>query len=186
MQEVQNQGKQMQDGFGTDSCGRQEDCKNMEEAMTTMMEEGFRNEGQARKQTQKEMMAGLKNEANAQQMVQNDLQAIKDKIRQLESGSGSGGTVGSDVSTAVGIWPSGTFARPPQGAVVGLNDLFMPRRMELKGWVTDDKQCSYPGVTDTEVSNLINDLHKMVPDALKKKIGSKPGTNKERGQPKLW
>ena len=64
------------------------------------------------------------------------------------------------------------------------NDLFMPRRMEFKGWVTDYKQCRYQGLT--EVSNLINDLHKMVPDALKKYtlIGSKPGTNKESGQPK--
>ena len=157
MQEVQNLGKQMQDGFATESCRSQEDYKKMEAAMTTKMEEGFRNEEQARQQAQKEIMAGLKNEANARQMVQNDLQAIKDKIRQLESGSGSGSTVGSDVSTAVGRGPSGTFARPLQGVAVRLNDLFMPRRMELKGWVTDYKQCRYQGLTDTEVSNLIND-----------------------------
>ena len=90
------------------------------------------------------------NEANARQMVQNDLQAIKDKIRQLGSGSGSGRTVGSDVSTAVGRGPTGTFARPPQGVAVRLNDLLMPRRMEFKGWVTDYKQCRYQGLTDTE------------------------------------
>ena len=35
-------------------------------------------------------MAELGNEADARQMVQNVLQAIKDKIRQLESGSCSG------------------------------------------------------------------------------------------------
>ena len=53
----------------------------------------------------------------------------KEKIRQLESGSGSGGTVGSEVSTAVGRAPSGTFARLPQGVAIRLNDLIMPRRM---------------------------------------------------------
>ena len=82
--------------------------------MTTKVEEGFRNEQQAREQAHKEMMAELKNEGNARQMVQNDVQAIKDKIRQLESGNCSGSTVGSDVSTAVGSGTSGTFATPPQ------------------------------------------------------------------------
>ena len=68
-------------------------------------------------------MNGLKNEENARQKVQNDLQTVKDKIRQLESGSGSGSTVGGDVSTSVGKGPSGTFARPPLGVAVQLNDL---------------------------------------------------------------
>ena len=113
MQELQNLGKQMQDGFATESCRRQEDYKKMEEAMTTKMEEGFRNEQQAREQAQKEIM--------------------------------DGGTVGSEVSTAVGRGPSGTYSRPPQGVAVRLNDLFMPRRMEFKGWVTDYKQCRYKG-----------------------------------------
>ena len=61
-------------------------------------------------------------------MVQNDFQTIKDKIRQLESGSGSGSTVGSDVSTAVGKGPRGTFARPPPGIGIRLNDV-LPRKM---------------------------------------------------------
>ena len=52
----------------------------------------------------------------------------------------------------------------------------MPQRMEFKGWVTDHKQCGYQGLTDTEVSNLINDLDKMVPDAQKYRLGS----NQER------
>ena len=151
--------------------------------MTAKMEEGFRNEQQARQQAQNEIMAGLKNEENARQMVQTDLQAIKEKIRQLESGSGSGSTVGSEVSTAVGKGPSGTFARPPPGIAIRLNNLFMPRRMEFKGWVTDYKQCSYQGLRETEVSNFINGLHQMVPDSLK---GNKPGPNRRRGQSKLW
>ena len=84
-------------------------------------------------------MNGLKNEENARQMVQNDLQTIKDKIRQLESGSGSGSVVGSDVSAAVGEGPGGTFARAPPGIDVLLNDFLMPRKMEFKGWVTEGR-----------------------------------------------
>ena len=67
---------------------------------------------------------------------------IKEKIRQLESGSGSGSMVGSEASTAVGKGPSGTFARPPPGIGIRLNDFFMSRNMEFKGWVTDYKQFS--------------------------------------------
>ena len=88
MRETQNLHKQMQDGFAFASCRRQEDYKKMEAAMTAKMEEAFRN------------------------MAQIGLQAIKKKNRQLESGSGSGSTVGSDLSTAVERGPSGFFARP--------------------------------------------------------------------------
>ena len=116
--------------------------------MTDKMEEGFRNEQQARQQAQKEIMAGLENEENARHMVQTDSQAIKEKIRQLESGSGSGSTVGSEISTAVGKGPSGTSARPPPGNAIRINDFFMPRRMEFKGWFTDYKLCSYQGLTE--------------------------------------
>ena len=84
---------------------------------------------------------------------------IKENIRPIELGSGS--TVCSDASKAVGKGPSGTFARPPLGIGNRLNDWFIPRKMEFKGWVTDDKQCSYQGLTDTEVSDFINDLQKM-------------------------
>ena len=97
-------------------------------------------------------------------------------------GSCSGSTVGSNDSTAVGRGPSGTFARPPQGVASKLSDVFMPRRMEFKGWVTDKKQCRYQGLTDTEVLNVIDDLYKMVPDAQKKMMGIKQRTTKERGQ----
>ena len=87
--------------------------------------------------------------------------------RSDKSSSGSGSTVDSHVSTVVGKWPSGTFARQSQGVDVRLNDLFMPRRTEFKGWVTDFKhRCR--GLKDTKVSNLIHDLHK-VPDAHKQR-----------------
>ena len=102
--------------------------------MTTKMEEGFRNEQQARQQAQKEILNVLQNEENARQMVQNDLQTIKDKIRQLESGSGSGSTVGSDV-------------RPPLGLAIRLNDLFMEgaqqasrKRRLIQTWVEPEEE----------------------------------------------
>ena len=166
-QMVQSLGRQMQVvptnafyGFAAERS--REDYNKMELAMTAKMEEGFRNEQQAREQEQKEIMAGLKNEENAREMVQIDLQAIKDKIRQLESGSGIGGTVGSEVSAVVVKGPSGTFARPPPGVSVQLQAL------------------QVQGLTDKELSSLINDLHQMVPEALKKYI-DREQTRTEQG-----
>ena len=72
----------------------------MEKTMTAKMEEGFRNEQQAKQLAQREIMDGFKNEDR--QMVQNGSLTSKEKIRQLELGSASGSTVGSDASTAVG------------------------------------------------------------------------------------
>ena len=97
--------------------------------MTAKMEGGIKNEQQADNWPKG-------NEENARQMVQNDLMTIKEKIRQLELGSGSGSTVGSDASTAVGKGPSGTFARPQPGIGIRLNDFFIPRKIDFKGWVT--------------------------------------------------
>ena len=102
----------MQDGCATESCRRQEDYTKTEEAMTTKMEEGFRNEQHAREQAQKEIMDGLENEEKPP-TDGTDRLTSKDKIRHLESGSGIGGTAGSEVRTAAGRGPSGTFARPP-------------------------------------------------------------------------
>ena len=38
------------------------------------------------------------------------------------------------------------------------------------GWITDYKQCSYQGLTETEVSTFIKDLHRMVPDPFRKYV----------------
>ena len=113
-------------------------------------------------------------------------QIIKEKITQFELDSGS--TVCSDARTTVGKGPSGTVARPPPGIDIRLKDFFMPRKMELKGWVPDYGRCSYQGLTETEVSNFIKDLHQMVLDQYRKYrlIGIKPGLNKEHGRPKTW
>ena len=75
-QTIQNLSKQMQEGFAAERTRRQQDFdiesqkrrddyNNMERTMTAKMEEGFRNEQQARQQAQEEIMNGLKNQENA-------------------------------------------------------------------------------------------------------------------------
>ena len=66
-------------------------------------------------------------------------------------------------SIRVGPGGSGTFASPPVLAS-RFNDIFLPRKMEFKGWVTDYKQCRYQGFADTELSGFTRDLQKMLPD----------------------
>ena len=82
---------------------------------------------------------------------------MQEEIRQIKLGSGSGSTVCSDPSTAVG-------KGPPQGIGNRLDDWFMSRKIEFKGHY---KQCSYQGQTDTEFSDFIGDLQKMLPDTPK-------------------
>ena len=86
-------------------------------------------------------------------MVQNDLMTIKKKIRQLELGSGSGSTVGSDASTAVGKGPSGTFARP--GIGIRLNDFFIPRKIDFKGWVTQTTNNAVTNGSQTNTKRML-------------------------------
>ena len=76
---------------------------------------------------------------------------------------GSRSTDCSEASTGVGLGGSGTFATPPAFAS-RKSEIFIPRKMECKGWVTDYKKCSYQGLTATEVPHFIRDLQEMVPD----------------------
>ena len=81
-------------------------------------------------------------------MVKMDIDALKEEMRSLQRGSGN--TVCSEASTGLGLGGSGTFARPQAPALASrFNDVFLPRKMELKGWITDYKQCCYQGLTDT-------------------------------------
>ena len=123
------------------------------------------------KETCTRMDEGLTKEENARQLVHNDSMTIKGKIRQLDLGSCSGSTVGSDASTPVGKEPSGTFARPPPGIGVRFNDFFLPRKMEFKRWVTEYKQSCHQGLTETDVSNFNKDMRRMVPDQYRKFFG---------------
>ena len=165
-QTVQNLGKQMQEGFAAERTRRQEDIETesqkrrddyngMEQKMTAKMEDGFKGEKMARQQAQDEI----------KQMVKKDLDAFKEEMKSLHRKSGC--TVCSEASTGVGLGGSGTFARPPTLAS-WFNDIFLPRKMEFKGCFTDYEQCSLQGLTESEVTNFIKDLHKMVPDRYQK------------------
>ena len=57
----------------------------------------------------------------------------------------------------------------------------MPRKMKFKGWVTDNKQCSYQELTETEVSNFIKDLNQMVPGKIKSILIDWDQTRTEQG-----
>ena len=105
-------------------------------------------------------------------MVQNDMATMKEETRHIMLGSGS--TVCGEASTAVGKGASGTFARPPPDFAARLHDFFVPRKMEFKGCVTDFKRCKVEGLTDTEVSNFLCDLQKMVPDQFPKYMLGRP------------
>ena len=107
---------------------------------------------------------GFKKEENARQLVQKELMVMKDEIKNLMMGSGS--TVCSEASTGMGLG-SGTFARPPPLSP-RWNDTFIPRKMEFKGWVTDHSESSLQGITDDEVTKLLIDLERMVPQQAKK------------------
>ena len=52
------------------------------------------------------------------------------------------------------------------------NNIFLQRKMELKGWVTDCKQCSYQGLRETEVPWFTGDLQNILPDQDRKCIDS--------------
>ena len=56
--------------------------------------------------------------------------------------------------------------------------------MEFKGCVTEYSKSSLQGITDGEITILLNDLEKMVPEHAP--TWTKQGRNKEHGQGKLW
>ena len=148
MQDVQNLGKQMQDGFAAERIKRQGDYGNTEETMSAKMEEGFR------QQAQNERMKGLKNEEIARQFVQRDLAVMKEEIKNLMMASLS--AVCSEAGTGLRLGASGTFARPPALA-------YIPRKMEFKGWITDYTRSSFQGTTNEEVMVFIVELQKIIP-----------------------
>ena len=126
---VKTLGTRMKEGFETEGALRKEDYKSLEEKMSARMEEGFKNEQHAGQQIQSEIVHGFKKEENARKMVQNELAVMKDELKSLKMGSGS--TVCTEASTGVGLG-SGTFAEHPPTS--RWNEIFVPRRMEFKGW----------------------------------------------------
>ena len=54
------------------------------------------------------------------------------------------------------------MVRPVQGMDLGLVNLFVPRMMEFKGWVTDVSQSSIQGITDDEENMVPQKAHKWI------------------------
>ena len=106
-------------------------------------------------QTQQEKKIKIKTD-DARQLVQKELAVMK--------GVGLG---------------SSTFARPPPLSS-RWNDTFIRRKMEFKGWVTDYSESCFQGVTDDEVTELLIDLERMVPQQAQKWIDWDQ-TRKEHG-----
>ena len=107
---------------------------------------------------------GFKNEENARQLVQKELAVMKDEIKNLKVGSGS--TVWSEASTRARLG-SGTYAQPPPLSS-RWTETWIPRRIELKGWVTDFTERKSLGITDMETTKFQNDLERMVAAACPK------------------
>ena len=49
-----------------------------------------------------------------------------------------------------------------------MNDIFIPRKMEFKGWVTDNSEGSFQRITDDAVAKLLNDFTRLVPQHTQK------------------
>ena len=102
----------------------------------------------------KKMEEGFKNEENARQLIQWELAVVKDELKNVKMGSSS--TVCTEDGTGICVG-SGTFARPP---TFRRSEIFIPRKMEFEGWVTDYSRGSIQGSTDSEVEKLVSDLEK--------------------------
>ena len=130
------------------------------------MREGFEKEGRHRKQEyedleKKVMMEiedGFKNEENARQRVQKELVVMKDEIKNLRMGSGS--TVWSEASTGVGLG-SGTFARPPP-LTSRWNEILFRERWSSKVGSLITLKVVFKGSLTMKVLMLVSDLEKMV------------------------
>ena len=82
---------------------------------------------------------------------------MKEEIRQIQVGSGS--TLCSEASTAVGKGASGTFARPPPGIAARLNDFFdVQERWNSKDGSLIRKDVVRKDSRINEITNLISDL----------------------------
>ena len=139
---VQNMEDRMEGKISHAGLRRQEDNQKLKE-MCVRMDEGFKNEESVRK------------------LVQNDLAAMKEEVRQVKLGSGS--TVCGEASTAVCTGASGTFAKPPPGTAARYHETFVPRKMEFTGWITDFTRSSFQGTKKDEVAAFVVDLIQIIP-----------------------
>ena len=117
------------------------------------------------------MDEGFKHDESARKLVQNDLAAMKEEIRQKKLESGS--TVCSEASIVVETGARGTFARLPPSIAA---------EMEFKGRITDYTRSSFQGLTMDEVAAFVVDLKKN--DFIERSKVCRLGTDKKTEQGK--
>ena len=144
---VQSLGMQMQD---VQSLGKQ-------------MQEGFATESMRRREDYKNMEKtmtakmdeGFKSEQLARQQAKKDLDVLKEEMKKKLK-------LRSEATTGVSL-QGPAFASK-------YSEIFIPRKMEFNGLVTDYKQCNFQVLTANEVTIFIKDLQKMVPNEFHKYI----------------
>ena len=113
---------------------KDEVCKEVEGVVKTLTEEmtdrkGALNKEQAERKHENEMLG---NKMKVKEDIQEKLTVMKDDTTTIKTGSC--GALSSAASTGFGLG-SGTFAPPP--LVARWQDGWVPRKIEVKGWVTD-------------------------------------------------
>ena len=114
---------------------KDEVCKEVDGVVKTLTEEmtdrkGALNKEQAERKHENEM-SGNKIESEKTE-IQEELTVMKDDTKTIKTGSC--GALSSAASTGFGL-SSGTFAPPPLAA--RWQEGWVPRKIEVKGWVTD-------------------------------------------------
>ena len=108
------------------------------------------------------MEQGFKNEENARQLVQNEMAVMKEEIQNLKIGSGS--IVCSEASTRVGL---GAFARPSPLSS-RWTETWIPRKMNFSKSGSKISHRHTQGITDNQIKNVLDDLEKMMPLEVRK------------------
>ena len=112
-----------------------EDNKKLEEKVSARMDDRFSNEEQARQRIRNEMMHGCKNEESARQLVRKELAVVKDEIKNLRI------IAVPSVARHVLDLAFGPCTPPPLAS--RYHEIFIPRKMKFKGWITDYPKCSF-------------------------------------------
>ena len=110
-------------------------------------------EDEERKQESIAMESRMESKIVNQRKIEEKLNSIKEDIKSLRMGRG--GTLSSAASSGYGLG-SGTFAQPPSLAVRWKSE-WVPRKFEIKGWITDWEK-HIQGIQDDEAKKIMNDI----------------------------
>ena len=146
---------------------KDEVCKEVEGVVKTLTEEmtdrkGAFNKEQADRKHENEML-GNKIESERRE-IQEELTVMKDDTRTIKTGSG--GALSSAASTGFGLG-SGTFAPPPLAA--RWQDGWVPRTIEVKGWVADWRTNTSKRFKDDQAKRILEEIEVAVATEVKGK-----------------